>query len=114
MPNDCIFCKIIAGEIPAKRIYEDPHVIAIVDAHPQAPEHILVLPREHYAGIAEFSDGAEHSVIAQLMAVAAKLGNERGPKGFRLVINSGDEGGQTVGHLHVHVLAGRRMTWPPG
>ena len=81
---------------------------------PQAPEHVLVLPKKHYVNIAEFSDESEHTIVAQLVAVAAKIGSERGPNGFRIVINSGGEGGQTVPHLHVHVLAGRHMSWPPG
>jgi histidine triad (HIT) family protein len=111
--NDCIFCKIARGEIPAKVVRRDDDLVAIEDANPQAPTHLLVIPIEHHATIAEIS--AEGTLAGRLMRVAAELGRERGgDDGFRLVVNSGPYGGQTVDHVHVHVLAGRRMTWPPG
>lgn len=113
MNDDCIFCKISAGEIPAKAVYRDDDVLAIEDLNPQAPVHLLVMPLQHHPNIAAASD-RDGSLVARLLDVAARLGRERGGNGFRLVINTGPDGGQTVDHLHVHVLAGRHMTWPPG
>jgi histidine triad (HIT) family protein len=109
---DCLFCKIASGEIPAKAVYRDDGVLAIEDINPQAPLHLLVMPTKHLANISELSDADESALLAKLIGVATKLGRERG--GYRLVMNTGPEGGQTVDHLHVHVLAGRHMTWPPG
>jgi histidine triad (HIT) family protein len=111
---DCLFCKIAAGEIPAKPVYRDDKVIAIEDINPQAPVHLLVMPIAHHANIGELSDADDPALLARLVEVASKLGRERGPDGYRLVMNTGKDGGQTVDHLHVHVLAGRHMTWPPG
>jgi histidine triad (HIT) family protein len=111
--NDCVFCKIAAGDVPATEVYRDAKVIAIEDLNPQAPTHLLVMPIEHHATIIEAGAGGE--LVGRLTSIASRLGAERGGKnGFRLVVNTGPEGGQTVGHVHVHVLAGRRMTWPPG
>lgn len=112
--SECIFCKIGAGEIPAKEVYRDDRVMAIEDVNPQAPTHLLILPIEHHATIAEAaSSGAE--LAGHLIAIASQLGAQRGGDGgFRLVVNTGPDGGQTVGHVHLHVLAGRPMTWPPG
>ena len=111
--GDCIFCKIAAGGIAAKVVYRDERVVAIEDLNPQAPTHLLVMPVEHYDDISRVSENS--ALSGALMAVASKLGRERGGDcGFRLVVNTGADGGQTVGHLHVHVLAGRPMTWPPG
>lgn len=113
MNNDCIFCKIVAGEIPAKIVHRENGVIAIEDVNPQAPVHLLVLPERHVANIAAHAANGPADEISTLMEAAAKLGaNNSG--GFRLVVNTGADGGQTVDHLHVHVLAGRHMTWPPG
>lgn len=112
-PN-CIFCKILAGEIPATFAYRDEQFAAISDVDPKAPVHLLVMPTRHSANVGEFSDAADDAEVAHLIEVAAKLGREHGHKGYRLVVNTGDDGGQTVDHLHVHVLAGRRMSWPPG
>lgn len=114
MDSSCIFCKIIAGEIPARIIHRDDDVVAIADANPQAPEHVLVMPVSHVATLHEFSASHPVESVAKLFGVAARLGRERGPNGFRAVVNTGRDGGQTVDHLHVHVLAGRRLTWPPG
>jgi histidine triad (HIT) family protein len=111
---DCPFCKIAAGEIPAKSVYRDDNVLAIEDINPQAPVHLLVMPVAHHANIGELSDAEESALLAKLIEVATKLGRERGGDGYRLVMNTGPDGGQTVDHLHVHVLAGRHMTWPPG
>ena len=112
--SDCVFCKIIAGEIPARFAYRDDEVIAIVDVNPQAPQHLLVMPVRHAADIVEFTASATPDAVAKLMRIAAELGREQQASGFRAVINTGPDGGQTVGHLHVHVLAGRAMGWPPG
>ncbi|MGA8098662.1 MAG: histidine triad nucleotide-binding protein [Candidatus Cybelea sp.] len=114
--DDCIFCKIARGEIPAKAVYRDDTAIAIEDVNPQAPTHLLVLPVKHYDTLGDtLAEADEESVAGRLFEIATRLGKERGgARGFRLVVNTGPDGGQTVGHLHIHVLAGRRMTWPPG
>jgi histidine triad (HIT) family protein len=111
---DCIFCKIAAGEIPSTSVYRDDLVLAIEDVNPQAPVHLLVMPVEHHANVGVLSDAADAPLLTRLIAVATKLGRERGSNGYRLVMNTGQDGGQTVDHLHVHVLAGRHLTWPPG
>ncbi len=112
--NDCVFCKIGRGEIPASVIYRDDDVIAIEDLNPQAPTHLLVMPLAHHGTMHEASL-ASAALAGRMIAVASKLGAERGGEsGYRLVVNTGPDGGQTVGHVHLHVLAGRRMTWPPG
>jgi histidine triad (HIT) family protein len=114
MPSDCIFCKIASGDIPAKPVYRDDDVVAIADINPQAPVHLLVMPVAHHANIGDLSDASDTRLMAKLFEVATKLGRERGAGGYRLVLNTGTDGGQTVDHLHVHVLAGRRLKWPPG
>lgn len=111
---DCIFCKIIAGEIPAKVVHRDDDVIAIEDVNPQAPAHLLVMPVRHVPNVGQFSPETDAALVAKLVSTAARLGLEHGPTGYRLVTNTGPEAGQTVDHAHVHVLAGRPMTWPPG
>lgn len=111
--TSCTFCKIAAGEIAAKIVQRDAELIAIEDLKPQAPTHLLVMPVEHYATMLEISRSSA-ALAGRMMAAAAKLGAQSGGSGFRLVVNTGTDGGQTVGHVHVHVLAGRRMTWPPG
>ncbi len=113
MSASCIFCRIAAGEIPSKAVYRDDDVVAIEDVNPQAPVHLLVMPITHYADITKLSDAA--ATMTKLFQVASTLGRERaGENGFRIVVNTGPHGGQTVDHVHVHVLAGRPMTWPPG
>lgn len=112
---DCVFCKIVAGEIPAKIVHRDADVIAIEDLNPQAPAHLLVMPQEHFDTLSQLvADQRSDALVARLFAVASQLGQKHGDGGYRLVVNTGHRGGQTVGHLHVHVLAGRAMTWPPG
>ena len=111
---DCIFCKIIGGDIPAKEIYRDNDVIAIEDVNPQAPVHLLVMPVRHVANVGELSPATDAALMGKLIATAARLGREKGENGYRLVMNTGPDGGQTVDHTHVHVLAGRHLTWPPG
>jgi len=115
MDPNCIFCKIIAGEIPATVIDRDKDFIAIADVNPQAPTHLLVMPIKHYPNLNAFIDVLSNTVIARLFAFAAHLGASAGKgAGYRIVINTGPNGGQSVDHLHIHVLAGRHMSWPPG
>jgi histidine triad (HIT) family protein len=111
----CIFCKIAAGVIPSKVVFRSDDVIAIEDVNPQAPVHLLVMPIEHYDTLFQVvcANQAE-GLVGRLIEVASRLGEKHGSDGYRLVVNTGHEGGQTVGHVHLHVLAGRRMTWPPG
>jgi histidine triad (HIT) family protein len=109
---DCIFCKIIKREIPSKPVLEGDEFIAIADLNPQAPTHVLVMPKKHFANIKEVTDAGE---LGRLYQAAVKVAEKEGlGKGFRLVANTGDDGGQTVHHLHIHVLGGRFMGWPPG
>ena len=116
MAEDCIFCKIANKEIPSTIVYEDDCVIAFKDLEPQAPEHVLVIPKKHYDSVLALGkDGKEvagHIVAEVVPQIAEKLGIAK--DGFRLVANTGDAGGQTVKHLHFHVLGGRSMQWPPG
>lgn len=113
--ESCIFCKIAAGEIPAKVVYRDERVVAIEDVNRQAPVHLLVLPVAHHETLRQAVSAGDPSLSSALMEIASRLGNEHGgARGYRLVVNTGPDGGQTVGHVHVHVLAGRPMTWPPG
>ena len=114
--SDCIFCKIANGEIESNLLYEDETVAAFADLNPQAPHHILIVPKKHVANItelqAEDKELAAHIFVDVVPSIAKKIGvNE---SGFRVVVNTGDDGGQTVHHLHVHLLGGRKMTWPPG
>ncbi len=112
--SDCIFCKIAAGEIPSKKAYEDDKVLAFYDLDPQAPTHILLIPKEHIKSAAEI-DQANSAVVAHIFEVAAKLAKELGlDNGFRVVTNCGESAGQSVHHLHFHLLGGRDFTWPPG
>lgn len=110
---NCIFCKIAAGEIPAQFAHRDDDVIAVADVNPQAPQHLLVMPVKHVRDVAELAESQDRALLAKIFSVAAALGRQENA-GFRLVVNTGEEGGQTVEHLHVHVLAGRQMHWPPG
>jgi histidine triad (HIT) family protein len=110
----CLFCKIVAGEIPSKKVFEDDLTYAFRDINPQAPTHILIVPRKHIASLAEL-EAADRDLIGYLHLVANRIAKSEGlSKGFRTVINTGPDGGQTVDHLHVHLLGGRAMTWPPG
>ncbi len=111
----CLFCRIIERRAPAKIVYEDEQVVAIEDIHPQAPVHLLVLPREHLASLREASAENE-ALLGRLLTVAAQLARERqlDSKGYRTVINTGSLAGQSVFHVHVHVLGGRAFQWPPG
>ncbi len=113
---DCIFCKIAQKEIPSTAVYEDDDVIAFRDIEPQAPVHILVIPKRHIGSIMDFGPGDKALAAHILVDVVPRVAKEQGlaEKGFRVVTNIGDEGGQTVKHLHVHILGGRSMQWPPG
>ena len=112
--QDCLFCKIVAGEIPAAKIFEDERAIAFRDTKPQAPTHALVIPRAHIASLADAND-ADEALLGHLLRVAARVARDEGhAEGFRTVVNTGADAGQTVFHLHLHVLAGRRLAWPPG
>jgi histidine triad (HIT) family protein len=110
----CLFCKIAAGEIPSTAVYQDESTYAFADISPKAPTHILIVPREHIASLAEAT--AEHrALLGHLFWVAAEIARSKGlNKGYRVVVNSGEDGGQTVDHLHLHLMGGRAMTWPPG
>lgn len=111
---DCIFCRIAAGEIPSNKLYEDDQLLAFYDLDPQAPTHFLVIPKVHIASVAEITP-QNSAVVAHIYEVIARLAAELDlEQGFRVVTNCGPQGGQTVPHLHFHVLAGRDMTWPPG
>ncbi len=112
--NDCLFCKIVAGKIPCNNVYEDDKVIAFTDINPQAPVHILIIPKKHITSVADTSE-REMDIYARIMSVGKRLAEEFGLKGgYRLVTNIGKDGGQAVDHLHFHLLGGRKMGWPPG
>jgi|SRR6185312_14184440 histidine triad (HIT) family protein len=114
MPSDCLFCKIVEGTIPANRVYEDDLCIVFPDINPQAPTHLLVIPKQHIASQAKAA-AEDTPLLGHLLAVAADTARKRKlDRGYRVVLNTGDEGGQTVSHLHLHLLGGRPMTWPPG
>ena len=111
---DCLFCKIIDGGIPSAKVYEDEECYAFADIHPQAPIHVLVVPRKHIASLGEAGE-EDRGLLGHLLFTAAKIAKDKGlTGGYRTVFNTGDDGGQTVSHLHVHLLGGRSMTWPPG
>jgi len=111
--EDCIFCKIAAGEIPATKVYEDEAVLAFRDLDPQAPTHVLIIPKQHIASAAEITP-ENSGVVAHTFEVAAQLAQELGlEKGFRIVNNCGEDGMQSVQHLHFHLLGGKQMGWPP-
>lgn len=111
---DCVFCKIAAGEIPSTAVYQDELAYAFADINPQAPVHIVIIPREHIGSLAEAGVG-HRTLLGHLMRAAAEIARKKGlAKGYRVVVNTGDEGGRTVDHLHLHLMGGRQMTWPPG
>jgi histidine triad (HIT) family protein len=113
--SDCLFCKIIKKEIPAVRVFEDDHAIVIKDINPQAPIHLLAIPREHFTGVHQVPDGQARLFGVLFTAIKRVIEHEKlEEKGYRLVINSGEKAGQTVPHIHVHVLSGRSLHWPPG
>jgi histidine triad (HIT) family protein len=111
--SDCLFCKIVAGDVPAEVVHVTEHAVAFRDINAQAPTHVLVVPREHYRNAAELAHG-DPEATAELLRVAAAVAEAEGHEDYRLVFNTGESVGQSVFHTHVHLLAGRAMTWPPG
>lgn len=112
---DCLFCKIIAKEIPSEKVYEDDLVYAFRDIEPQAPVHVLIIPKKHIASVNEITD-ENCAVVGHIFKVAAEIAKKEGiaENGYRIVTNTGDGAGQTVKHLHYHMLGGRSLQWPPG
>jgi histidine triad (HIT) family protein len=115
MSENCLFCKIVRGDIPSSKVYEDETCIAFNDISPQAPTHILVIPREHFDSLDKAENGHKET-LGHLLLTAARIAREQGfaEDGYRVVINTNDDGGQTVFHLHVHLLGGRQFIFPPG
>jgi histidine triad (HIT) family protein len=113
--SSCLFCRIVAGEIPASKVYEDDRLIAFNDINPQAPMHVLVVPKKHVATLNDVT-AAEDDLVGAMVRTGAAIAKERGfdGSGFRTVFNCNAQAGQTVFHIHLHVLGGRVMTWPPG
>jgi histidine triad (HIT) family protein len=113
--SDCIFCKIAESKVPSKIVYEDEGVVAFEDINPQAPVHVIVIPRKHIPTTLDI-DAADNAIIGHLFQVANKIAGEKGiaERGFRLVMNTNSDAGQSVYHIHLHVLGGRHMHWPPG
>jgi histidine triad (HIT) family protein len=115
MQESCVFCRIVAGTIPARLAYEDDSTLAFHDTDPRAPVHVLVVPREHIGGVNHLEPG-DAQLAGRLLLTARQVAQQLGvaDSGYRLVINSGGHGGQTVDHIHLHIMGGRPMTWPPG
>lgn len=110
----CLFCKIIEGGLPSSSVYQDEQCYAFVDINPQAPVHVLVIPRKHIASLAQ-AEESDQPLLGHLLWAAAEVAQKKGlSRGYRVVISTGRDGGQTVDHLHLHVLGGRAMHWPPG
>lgn len=115
MAGDCIFCKIATGEISADKVFEDDWVVAFRDLNPQAPTHVLVIPKEHHTNLLALTN-SQSDLVGRLLLTCTTVARELGiaESGFRVVANVGADGGQTVDHLHLHLLGGRALTWPPG
>ena len=113
--QNCLFCKIVAGEIPAALVHEDGRAVAFRDINPQAPTHVLVIPRAHIESLNDAAQ-ADESLLGHLLRVAARVANNEGlsETGYRTVVNTGPDAGQSVFHVHVHLLGGRNLAWPPG
>ena len=113
--EECLFCRIAAGTIPARTVFEDDEVVAFEDIQPQAPVHLLLIPRRHVANLNDLGAG-DHLLMGRLLEVARRLAGERGlsERGYRVVTNTGPDAGQSVLHLHLHLLGGRPLGWPPG
>jgi histidine triad (HIT) family protein len=109
--SECLFCKIAEGELDTEFVYEDDRVVAFNDVNPQAPVHLLIIPREHFESIQDMSD---ERLIGHLFFVGKEVAKQLGVDGYRMVVNTGKDAGQAVFHTHLHLLAGRRMNWPPG
>lgn len=112
---DCLFCRIVAGAIPAARVYEDDRILAIRDINPQAPVHVLLVPKRHLVSVVEAA-AADPRIVSDLTVAAVEIARREGigERGFRLLTNAGPDGGQVIAHLHFHLLGGRAMGWPPG
>ncbi|PID71469.1 MAG: histidine triad nucleotide-binding protein [Desulfobulbus propionicus] len=113
MAEDCIFCKIVAGEIPADKLYEDDEVLVFRDIAPQAPVHFLVIPKKHIKGPAAITSEDEQ-LMGKIMRIGGDIAAQEGVEQYRVVFNNGAQAGQTVFHIHMHILGGRNMQWPPG
>ncbi len=113
--SDCIFCKIGAGEIPSDKVFESDYLFAFRDIQPQAPVHIVIIPKKHIATMNDFT-GADSGLLSEMMLACRELAAQEGlsDSGYRIVINCNSDGGQSVFHVHAHLLGGRKMTWPPG
>ena len=111
--SDCLFCRIAAGEIPSKKVYADQDVYAFHDIAPKAPTHVLVIPRKHIARLAE-AGAEDRELLGEVVSRAAAIARDLGLEHYRLVVNNGEEAGQSVFHIHFHLLGGRPMSWPPG
>ena len=113
--NDCLFCKIVSEEIPCNKVYENDHVLAFDDIEPQAPVHVLIIPKKHITSINDLNQ-SDKNICSEMFFVAQKIAALKNidDSGFRCVINTNNNGGQTVFHIHMHVLGGRKLTWPPG
>jgi len=113
--EDCLFCKIAKKETPSRIVFENDSLLAFEDIDPQAPTHILIIPKEHFASLEEIPEGKQ-DILAELLLAARQIAKEKGlsERGYRIVLNTGKESGQAVFHVHFHLLGGRQMTWPPG
>lgn len=113
--SDCLFCGIVDGKVKANFVYQDDSIVAFKDIAPKAPVHMLIIPRRHLVSVSDITE-ADRALIGQIFQVAARLAREQGiaDSGYRVVVNSGADAGQSVYHLHYHLLGGRRMSWPPG
>ena len=113
MPDNCLFCKILKGEIPADKLYEDDDILAFRDIVPQAPVHFLVIPKKHISGPSDVTPEDEQ-LIGKILRMGGEIARQEGLEHYRVVVNNGEESGQTIFHIHMHVLGGRGMSWPPG
>ena len=111
--SDCIFCKIAAGEIPSKKVFEDDEVFAFRDIQPQAPHHVLIVPKRHVDKLAETNE-SDQALLGKLLRTASQIAKTERAESYRVVINNGESAGQSVWHLHLHLLSGRTFGWPPG
>jgi len=113
--TDCLFCKMVSGELKPDTVYENDKVLAFRDLHPQAPTHVLIIPKQHVATVNDLDAGSAH-LVGEMMLAAAEVARSEGfaDSGYRTVLNCNEQGGQTVFHLHMHLLGGRAMRWPPG
>jgi histidine triad (HIT) family protein len=114
MHEDCLFCKIVRKDITAKEVLRDEHVVAFHDLNPQAPAHVLIIPTVHAEHLSDFVQQGNVAAAGRFLSAAAEIGTRFGPSGYRVVMNEGRDAGQSVFHLHAHVLAGRALSWPPG